>query len=112
MGIYLTWDVTEAGGADLDNIIQDADGCIVSAKDPMNGGFCPTVNGFVELGGLYSYLQSGGTSYLNSPADTSSTSGGNTEGIEVLYLDDLDVVSTEGREWGEHAHSSILCQME
>ena len=93
LAIYLTWDTTELGGADLDSVMQDADGCIVSGKDASNGGYCFTSNGYVELGGLYSYLQVGGMSYLNTPVDTSSTSGGNTQGIEALYLADLDVVS-------------------
>jgi len=96
LGIYLTWSITELGGVDLDNIIQYPGGCIVSEKDPDNGGLCIANNGygFASLGGLLSIVQSSydvpSPNYLDDPPDTSSSSGG-AEGIEVLYLSDMDV---------------------
>jgi len=96
LGIYLTWSITELGGVDLDNIIQYPGGCIVSEKDPDNGGLCIANNGygFASLGGLLSIVEAGygvtSPNYLDDPPDTSSSSGG-AEGIEVLYLSYMDV---------------------
>lgn len=95
IAIYLRWDIGDTAGADLDHVIRMPDGCIISAKDGSNQGYCGTVNGYGIMS-LNSQLSSG-TSTLDNPSDSTSTvASPGVKGAEVILLDHPDT--------GDHDH--------
>jgi len=91
VAIILRWDTTETGGADLDSLLMDPIGCIVTSKGGNTA--CGHDYSWAEIGGsivpLYVTPHGGSTTTYTDPTPD-STSSTSPAGAEVIYIDAPD----------------------